>query len=315
MASAQSSLTTAGMASRRPFMTQSRREALVAYLFISPWLFGLLLFLIGPILLSFYFSLTKYNLAQAPQWLGLANYERMLTDPFVGIALRVTGTYTLLAVPLGTIASLLIALLLNQKVAGIRVFRTIFYMPSLISGVAVAIVFSWLFSHRLGIINFILSRLGIQGPNWLGDPNVVLWTLVLMSLWGAGSGAVIFLAALQGVPQSLYEAAELDGAGAFRKFWHITIPLISPVIMFSVITGVIGTFQTFTISYLMTGGGPGYATLFYLLYLYRNAFNWFEMGYASALAWVLFVIILFFTLILLRTSSLWVYYESAGRER
>ncbi|MCS7061969.1 MAG: sugar ABC transporter permease [Anaerolineae bacterium] len=315
MASAQSSLAVGGMARRRPFMTQSRREALVAYLFISPWLLGLVLFLIGPIILSFYFSLTKYTLVKAPEWLGFANYERMLTDPFVGIALRVTGTYTLLAVPLGTIASLLIALLLNQKVFGIRVFRTIFYMPSLISGVAVAIVFSWLFSHRLGIVNFILSRLGIQGPNWLGDPNVVLWTLVLMSLWGAGSGAVIFLAALQGVPQSLYEAAELDGAGSFRKFWHITIPLISPVIMFSVITGVIGTFQTFTISYLMTGGGPGYATLFYLLYLYRNAFSWFEMGYASALAWVLFLIILFFTLILLRTSSLWVYYESAGRGR
>lgn len=296
-------------------MTQSRREALVAYLFISPWLLGLLAFLVGPILLSFYFSLTKYTLIRPPEWLGFANYERLLTDPFVGIALRVTGTYTLLAVPLGTIVSLLIALLLNQKVLGIRVFRTIFYMPSLISGVAVAIVFSWLFSHRLGIVNFILSRIGIQGPNWLGDPNTVLWTLVLMSLWGTGSGAVIFLAALQGVPQSLYEAAELDGASGLRKFWHITIPLISPVIMFSVITGVIGTFQTFTISYLMTGGGPGYATLFYLLYLYRNAFNWFEMGYASALAWVLFLIILFFTLILLRTSSLWVYYESAGRGR
>lgn len=315
MASLESRLGAGATPHRRPWMTQSRREAIVAYIFISPWLFGLLLFLVGPILLSFYFSLTKYTLVQAPQWLGLANYERMLTDPFVGIALQVTGTYTLLAVPLGTVTSLLVALLLNQKVAGIRAFRTIFYMPSLISGVAVAIVFSWLFSYRLGIVNFILSRVGIQGPNWLGDPNVVLWTLVLMSLWGAGSGAVIFLAALQGVPQSLYEAAELDGAGGFRKFWHITIPLISPVIMFSVITGVIGTFQTFTISYLMTGGGPGYATLFYLLYLYRNAFNWFEMGYASALAWVLFLIILFFTLILLRTSSLWVYYESAGRER
>ena len=315
MASAQTSLDAGAITRRRPFITQSRREAIVAYLFISPWLLGLLIFLVGPILLSFYFSLTKYTLIKPPEWLGFANYERMLTDPFVGIALRVTGVYTLLAVPLGTIVALLIALLLNQKVLGIRVFRTIFYMPSLISGVAVAIVFSWLFSHRLGIVNFVLSRLGLEGPNWLGDPNVVLWTLVLMSLWGTGGGAVIFLAALQGVPQSLYEAAELDGAGALRKFWHITIPLISPVIMFSVITGVIGTFQTFTISYLMTGGGPAYATLFYLLYLYRNAFNWFEMGYASALAWVLFVIILFFTLILLRTSSLWVYYESAGRGR
>jgi multiple sugar transport system permease protein len=315
MASAQTSLGAGVTARKRPFITQSRREAIVAYLFISPWLLGLLVFLVGPILLSLFFSLTKYTLIKPPEWLGFSNYERMLTDPFVGIALRVTGTYTLLAVPLGTVVALLVALLLNQKVTGIRVFRTIFYLPSLISGVAVAIVFSWLFSHRFGIINFLLGKLGIAGPNWLGDPNTVLWTLLLMSLWGTGAGAVIFLASLQGVPQSLYEAAELDGASTLRKFWHITLPLISPVIMFSVITGVIGTFQTFTISYLMTGGGPAYSTLFYLLYLYRNAFNWFEMGYASALAWVLFIIIMFFTAILLRTSSLWVYYEGAGKGR
>jgi multiple sugar transport system permease protein len=294
-------------------MTQSRREAIVAYIFISPWLLGLLIFLVGPILASLYFSFTKYTLIKSPDWLGIANYTRMLTDPLVGISLRVTGTYTLLAVPLGTIVALLVAILLNQKVFGIRLFRTIFYLPALISGVAVAIVFAWLFSHRFGVINFLLSLVGIQGPNWLGDPDVVLGTFLLMSLWGTGAGAVIFLAALQGVPQSLYEAAELDGAGVWRKFWNITVPLISPVIMFSVITGVIATFQTFTTSYLLTGGGPGNASLFYLLYLYRNAFNWFEMGYASALAWVLFLIIMFFTAILLRTSSLWVYYEGVGR--
>ena len=319
MASTQQSLrppvTTSPPAAKRPFITQSRREALVAYLFISPWLLGLIIFLIGPILASLYLSFTKYTLIKAPEWIGTANIERMFTDPYFFISLRVTFVYTLLAVPLNTIVALLVAILLNQKLFGIRVFRTIFYLPSLVSGVAVAIVFSWLFNFRFGIINFMLSLVGIKGPNWLGDPDVVLYTFLVMSLFASGGGAIIFLAGLQGVPQSLYEAAELDGASVFRKFWNITLPLISPVIMFSVITGVIGTFQTFTTSYLMTGGGPANATLFYLLYLYRNAFSWFEMGYASALAWVLFIIILFFTAILLRTSNLWVYYEGVGARR
>ena len=298
---------------RKPRMKQRTREALVAYLFISPWLIGLLVFWAGPMLASLYFSFTKYTLIKAPVWLGLGNFIRFATDPLVGISMKVTGLYTLLAVPLGTVAALLVAILLNQKVRGIRIFRTIFYMPSLISGVAVAIVFAWLFNNRFGVVNYLLSLIGIKGPNWLGDSDVVLWSLVLMSLWGVGNGAVIFLAGLQGVPQALYEAAELDGAGTLGKFWHVTLPLISPVTMFSIITGVIATFQTFAVSYILTGGGPANATLFYMLYLYRNAFSWFEMGYASALAWVLFIIIMVFTLILLRMSSLWVYYEGVGK--
>jgi multiple sugar transport system permease protein len=196
---------------------------------------------------------------------------------------------------------------------GQRVFRTIFYVPSLISGVAVALVFSWFFNQRYGIINYFLSLIGIPGPSWLGDPSYTLPAFVLMSIWGVGGTVVIFIAALQGVPAMLYEAAELDGANSWQRFWNVTIPLISPVLLFSLITGVIGTFQTFAVSYIMTNGGPANASLFYLLYLYRNAFNWFEMGYASALAWFLFLIIMICTAILLRTSDSWVHYETGKK--
>jgi multiple sugar transport system permease protein len=174
----------------------------------------------------------------------------------------------------------------------------------------VAIVFAWIFNFRFGILNYLLSLIGLEGPNWLGSPRWALGAFMLMSLWGIGGNVVIFLAALQSVPKSLYEAAEIDGAGRWERFLSITLPMISPVILFVFVIGIIGTFQTFTQSYIMTGGGPANSTLFYLLYLYRNAFNWFEMGYASALAWFLFLIILICTLILLRSSTYWVYYES-----
>ena len=197
---------------------------------------------------------------------------------------------------------------------GQRFFRTVFYVPSLISGVAMAIVFAWIFNSRFGILNYLLSFLKLDGPNWLSDPDFTLSAFVLMSLWGVGSTVVIFIAALQGVPVALYEAASLDGAVGWRRFIHITLPMISPVVLFAAITGVIGTFQTFAVSYIMTSGGPANASLFYLLYLYKNAFNWFEMGYASALAWFLFLIILICTGLLLRTSDLWVHYEGLGKK-
>jgi len=205
-----------------------------------------------------------------------------------------------------------VAVLLNQKIVASGLFRTIFYLPSVISGVAVAIVFAWIFNFRFGILNYFLSLLGIPGPNWLGHPRWTLWAFVLMSLWGIGGNVIIFLAALQGVPVPLYEAAKIDGAGNWRRFWAITLPMISPAILFVLIMGVIGTFQTFTQSYIMTGGGPANATLFYLFYLYKNAFNWFEMGYASAMAWVLFLVIMVCTLLLWRSSARWVYYESGA---
>jgi len=296
-------------------MTRRRREALAAYLFLSPWILGFVIFLAGPMIASLYLSFTEYKIIRPAVWLGVANYTRMFSDELFYHSLKVTVTYTTFSVPLGMVFALCIALLLNQKVVLSGMFRTIFYLPSVISGVAVAIVFAWIFNYRFGILNYFLSLLGIQGPSWLGHPRWTLWAFVIMSLWGIGGTVVIFLAALQGVPQALYEAAEIDGAGAWRRFLNITLPMISPAILFVLIMGVIGTLQTFTQAYVMTGGGPANATLFYILYLYKNAFNWFEMGYASALAWVLFLIILALTLIMLRSSTRWVYYETGGEGR
>ena len=295
-------------------LTNRRREALLGYLFLSPWLLGFVVFLAGPMVASLYFSFTEYKVIQTPRWIGLGNYQRMWTDDLFFQALGVTARYTAASVPLGIVVALALAILLNQRIVARGLLRTVFYLPSIISGVAVAIVFAWIFNAQFGVVNYLLSLVHISGPNWLGSPRWALWAFVLMSLWGVGGNMVIFLAALQGVPKSLYEAGELDGASGWQRFWSITLPLITPAILFVAIIGIISSFQTFTQAYIMTGGGPANATLFFLLYLYKNAFNWFEMGYASALAWVLFLIIIVCTVLLLRSSSRWVYYEG-GQER
>jgi multiple sugar transport system permease protein len=281
----------------------------MGYVTLSPWAIGFLVFTLGPMIASLYFSFTEYKIIQVPKWIGLANYQRMFEDPLFYRSLLVTVSYTVTSVPLGIAVALLVAVLLNQNVWGARVMRTVFYLPSVISGVAVSLVFAWIFNHRFGILNYILSLVGIRGPDWLGWHQWALPAFVLMSLWGIGGNMIILLAGLQGVPVSLKEAAEIDGATAWRQFWSITLPMISPAILFVSIMSVIGSFQTFTQAYIMTGGGPAYATLFYLLYLYRNAFSWFEMGYASALAWVLFAIIMICTLLSLRVSQSRVHYE------
>lgn len=299
---------------RRARMSIRQREALFGYIFLSPWIIGFVVFLLGPMLASIYLSLTTYKMIQPPNFIGLANYTRMFTDDLVWHSLRVTATYTMFAVPLGLIAAMGVAVLLNQRIVASGFFRTVFYLPSIISGVAIALVFAWIFNYRFGIMNYFLGLVGIEGPNWLGNPRWALWAFVVMSLWGIGGNVVIYLAGLQGVPIALHEAATIDGATAWTRFWKITLPLMTPVILFTLIMGVIGTFQTFTQAYIMTGGGPANATLFYLLYLYRNAFNWFEMGYASALAWLLFIIILILTTILWRTSARWVYYEGSEKQ-
>jgi multiple sugar transport system permease protein len=302
-------------AKSRWHMTRSRREALAAYLFLSPWLVGFVIFLAGPMIASLLLSFTKYKVIKPPVWIGLDNFTRMFSDELFYHSLRVTVTYVLFSIPLGMVIALTIALLLNQTKQFSGLFRTVFYLPSVISGVAVAIVFAWIFNHRFGILNYFLSLIGIEGPPWLSHPRYVLWAFVMMSIWGIGGTVLIFLAALQGVPATLYEAAEIDGAGPWRKFRSITLPMISPSILFVLIMGVIASFQTFTQAYIMTNGGPANATMFYILYLYKNAFNWFEMGYASALAWVLFAIILVLTLMMLKSSNRWVYYESPGDGR
>lgn len=280
-------------------------------LLVSPWWLGFLLFTLGPMVASLYFSFCDYKVIQPPRWIGLGNYQRMFADELFYKSLSVTTRYTLVSVPLGIIASLVVAVLLNQKIPGARVLRTVFYLPSVVSGVAVALVFAWIFNHRFGILNYIIGLVGIRGPDWLGRPQWALWAFILMSLWGIGGNMIILLAGLQGVPVSLHEAAEIDGANRWVRFWTITIPMISPAVLFIAVMSIISSWQVFTSAYIMTAGGPAYATLFYLLYLYRNAFSWFEMGYASAMAWVLFIIILACTLVTLRGSQSLVHYEGA----
>jgi multiple sugar transport system permease protein len=291
------------------------REAFAFYLCISPWLLGLLIFTLGPIAASFWYSLTRWDLLSTPQFVGVRNYVQMVDDRLFWQSLRVTLHYTLLYVPTELIGGLILALLMNQKgVRGIRVVRTIYYLPSVLSGVAFVVVWMWLFHPSAGLINGALARVGIAGPRWLTDPDTALYALWMMSLWGLGRTAVIFLAGLKQVPQPLYEAASMDGAGAWRSFWNVTLPLITPTIFFNLVLSIIATFQTFTSAFVATNGGPLDSTLFYVLYLYRQAFQYFAMGYASALAWVLFVIILLLTLLILRSGQWWVFYDGEAAQ-
>lgn len=303
-----------------------RREALWFWFFVSPWVIGYFLFTVGPIIASAALSLTVYNVASPPRFVGLENYAQLFQDRIFWKSLGVTAYYTLLAVPLGILASLLLAVLLNQKVPFLGVFRTLYYIPSLLGGsVAVALLFSWLLNPQFGIINFVIRALvgaegliplGIEGPRWLQDPNWVVPSYTLLSLWSFGGPMLIYLAALQGVPTHLYEAATIDGASRVQQFFNITIPMISPVILFTFITGVIGSFQVFTTAYVISNGagGPAYSSMFYVLYLFLQAFRRYRMGTAAAQAWILFVIVLLLTLLLFRLSRRFVYYES-GEER
>ena len=288
----------------------ARREALLFYLCISPWLLGFFLFTLGPVIASLFFSFTRWDLLTPPVPTGLRNYARMLDDPLFWQSLSVTVRYTLLYVPAELIGGLLLALLMNQGgVHGIRGVRTIYYLPSVISGVAFVVVWMWLFHPEAGLINGTLRIFGIDGPRWLADPRTALYALWMMSLWGLGRTAIIFLAGLKGVPAELYEAAAMDGAGRVQSFFAVTLPMLTPTIFFNLVLSIIATFQTFTSAFVATNGGPLDSTLFYVLYLYRMAFQNFAMGYAAALAWVLFIVILLLTLLVVRSGQWWVYYE------
>lgn len=293
----------------------AKREERYFYLCISPWIAGFLIFTAGPIVASLFFSFCNYDVVTPPNWIGIQNYKRLISDPLFWQSLKVTSYFSLASVPLGIILSLIIAILLNQNIKGLTWFRTIYYMPSVISGVAVALLWMWIFNPEFGVLNFLLWKLfHIQGPAWLMSEEWVIPALIIMSLWGIGGDIVIYLAGLQGIPTELYEAAEIDGANSFNKFLNITIPMMSPVLLFTLIMGIINSFQVFTQAYVMTRGGPHYASLFYVLYIYQNAFQFFSMGYASALSWILFLIILALTFLIFKSSPLWVYYEST-RER
>ncbi len=290
------------------------RESITFYLFVAPWLIGFLIFTIGPVITSFILSLADYSIVTPPRFIGLDNYRDLfLDDRLFGRSLYNTGYYVVIFVPLQIALSLILALLLNQKVRGLTIYRTLFYIPSIVPVVANSILWIWILQPQWGLLNFGLSLIGIKGPLWL---NSVAWakpSLIMMSLWGSGGAMIIFLAGLQGVPQHLYEAAEIDGANRWHKFWSITIPLLTPTIFFVLVLGIIGSFQVFTQAYIMTGGGPADATLFYMFYLYRRAFVFHNMGYASAMAWILFLIILLLTIIQFVTASRWVYYEGERR--
>ena len=292
----------------------ARREALAGYLTIAPWLLGFLLFEFGPLLTSFYLSFTKFDVLTTPQWVGFKNWDKMLfNDPLVWHSVKVTAIYSVGAVSLGLVLGLGLALFLNQDVRGLSFYRTVFYTPAVVSGAAVAMMWLLLLNPEAGVINRILALVGIPGPAWLFDRQWALPAFIIMSVWGVGGGMVLYLAALQGVPSELYDAAMIDGAGALPKLWFVTLPMISPVIFFNLIMGIIGSFQVFTSAFIMTQGGPANATYFFVLGIYLNAFQFLKMGYASALAWMLAVIILLLTLVAFRSSGRWVHYEGQIR--
>lgn len=294
----------------------ARQEEVAGWLMASPWILGILIWMVGPFGAAAYLSFTDYDILSRSSFVGLENFQIMLTDdPLFWTSMRVTTIYAFVSVPLQIVLGLFLAMLLNTKIRGLAWFRTVYYLPTVLTGVAVSFLWIWIFSADWGVLNYLLSLIGIQGPNWLTSESWALPSLIIMSLWGVGGGMVIYLAGLQGVPTEFYEAAEVDGAGWWPKFWHITLPIISPVILFQLIMGIIGALQTFTQGYVMTEGGPNNATLFYLLYLWRSAFERLQMGYASALAWGIFVYILALTLLVLRSSAAWVYYmgEVKGR--
>ncbi len=299
----------------RRMSPRMRREALEGYLGLLPWLIGFLLLTLGPILATVYFSFTQWKITEPPNFIGLTNYMLMFTaDPQFWNALKVTFLYVLYSLPLKLVAGLGLSLLLNLKLAGMNFYRTVFYIPAVISGVAVSLMWMWLMQPDYGVINTLLGMVGVQGPGWFWDPAWALPSVAIMSIWNVGGSAVIYLAGLQNIPPHLYEAAEIDGANRWYRFWRITIPLLTPTLFFQLVMEMIDSFRVFTQAFVITKGGPLGATYFYMLYLYEQAFQEFNMGYASALAIIITLIILVFTLIVNSTQKRWVYYEAEVEE-
>lgn len=295
-------------------MTSSKKQDTIqGYLFISPWLLGLILLQIGPMLLSLYMSLNIWDLFRPPTFVGLGNYKSLFQDELFWTSLANSAIYVTGRVPLVLLLSLFVAVLLNQRIPFRNFLRTAYYLPSVTPQIAMLMLWIMMFEPDWGLINWSLGLIGIDpGPRWLASLKWAKPALILVSAWGIGGTMVIFLAGLQGVPKQLYEAAELDGANTLKKMWHVTLPMISPVIFFNLVMSVISSFQMFTKAFVMTAGGPGYATLMYVLYLYNQAFMWFKMGYGSAMAWVLFALLFGFTVIMFKRSA-WVYYESKAQ--
>jgi multiple sugar transport system permease protein len=286
-----------------------RREAIDGYLFIAPWLIGFVVFVSGPMIGAFLLSFMDWDLFNDPEWIGIENYRELADDRLVVKSLVNTTYYTFLSVPINLVVALMAAMLLNAQVRGQAFFRTAFYLPAVMPVVANAVLWFYILNPEAGLANALLDRLGLPQSQWLFDADTAKPTFILMGLWGVGNTMVIFLAGLQGVPSSLYDAAHIDGANAWQRFRVVTLPMLSPVILFNLVLGIIGSFQIFTSAYLLTDGGPNNATLFSVLYLFRLGFEQFQMGYAAAFAWLIFFIILAFTLIQLWFARRWTYYE------
>ena len=293
---------------KRSVQPLARRQERWFYLLISPWLVGLVLFQAGPVLGALALSFADWRLPQPPRFTGLANFQTLLGDALLGRTLLNTATYALGTVPLGVALGLGLALLLNRIRRGVHLFRTVFFLPAVVSGVATVLVWGWVLNPRYGAVNALLAQMGIRGPGWLQDEAWAMPALILMSLWGVGTSMVVFQAALQGVPRELHEAASLAGAGRWSRFRHVTWPLISPVTFFLLVVHLIGAFQVFTPTYILTRGGPNNATLTLPLYIFLNAFAWNRLGYASALAMVLLGAILGLTWFQFRLADRWVFY-------
>jgi multiple sugar transport system permease protein len=305
-------------------MTAFRRvEAFWGFVFVLPAVLGLLIFQLGPVLASLYLSFTSYDIVSPPKWIGFANYQRMFTEDLLyRKSLGVTTYYSLLSIPLSLVVAYLIALLMNQRVRGIAVYRTLWYLPSLVPATVNGVLWLWLLNRDFGPVNYFLRLVGLPAPAWLSDPSWTIPSLVLVHLWAVGNSILIFLAGLQGVPQHLYEAAEVDGATWWDKLRHVTLPMTSSIVFFNLVIGIIQSFQVFALVYTLytpspteaTSAGPENAALVYVMYLYRNAFQNFRNGYASAMAWVLLLIIMALTLVVFRTQGRWVYYEATRRK-
>ena len=292
---------------------RGRSHSLWALLFVSPWLVGFGVFLLYPLLASLYYSFCDYSVLKDPVWIGGANYRELWADELFWTTLVNTATYAALALPLTMLVAVALAMLLNSKVRGLAFYRTIFFLPSLVPMVSLAVLWLWMFNSEHGLVNQTLRAVGLPAPNWLTDPNVSKLALVLMGVWGVGNAMIIVLAGLQDVPQTLYEAAELDGANGWRKTRHVTLPMISPVLLFNGIMGIIGTLQIFTVPYVMfPNGAPARSTYFYTTYLYDNAFKYHKMGYASAMGWIMFVLILVLTLVSIKITDKHVHYEGGA---
>lgn len=291
--------------------TAERVQARHGFYFAIPWIIGLLVFYAYPLLSSIYYSFTNYNVISKTRWVGMRNYEMLFKDKTFWIGISNTLEYAAIAVPIGVIFGVFLALMLNVKIPGRGLFRTIFYLPYLVPVVATAIIWQWLLNPQFGLINYTLSLLGINGPPWLGDPAWSKPSLVLMAQWMIGNNVIIYLAGLQDISKDYYEAADLDGANTFQKTIKITLPMLTPVIFFNLLMTIINTLQVFTLPYSLTQGTgkPANSLLFYSMYLYNNAFSYMKMGYASAMAWILFVVIMAITLTVWKTSGSWVFYQ------